>query len=283
MHTLSALSHRKKTLVRNLPFYLAGAMVVFGIKSFYSHAGACDLLWILAPTTRLVTLLSGIPFAYVPGAGYANHGLRILIAPSCSGVRFLTILFAALFFPFVHRLEMAGRSRLSSIRTTGTKYGYLTACLLFAYVCTLLTNSLRIVLSLFLPRYLGRTGLLDGALTPDRLHSLTGVFCYFLSLLLLYRLADTAFRKRTDIRSSTSPTVPRQSKKALAQLARACLPPLFWYFLLTLGIPLLGQAYVRDPRAFGEYVLLLVTGCSLVLLPCLMVTFAGSVFRKGPR
>ena len=85
--------------------YLMGFSLILGMKYLYSKADCESLLWILGPTARWVELLSGIPFVYEPGFGYANHGLRFLIAPSCSGVQFMIITAAMLIFSFSHRSE----------------------------------------------------------------------------------------------------------------------------------------------------------------------------------
>ncbi len=89
-------------LRQNLLFYTLGFFILFGMKYYYSQADAENLRWILGPTARWVEALSGIPFVYAPGMGYANHSLRFLIAPSCSGVQFLIITAAMLIFSFVH-------------------------------------------------------------------------------------------------------------------------------------------------------------------------------------
>ena len=61
-----------------LPYYLISLLSLLGLKLFYSSAKADALTWILAPTAGWVSVLSGIPFTYVAGQGYANHSLRFL-------------------------------------------------------------------------------------------------------------------------------------------------------------------------------------------------------------
>ena len=293
MNPLDTLSRYRKTFARNLPFYLAGGLLVLCMKYSYSQADAGSLLWILAPTTWLVTFLTGIPYSYVHDAGYANHSLRILIAPTCSGVRFLTILFTALFFSFVHRVGTQGRLVYTTCkkgRTSNTPWhmgaraGWMGVCLLLSYLCTILTNSLRIVASLYLPPLLEQAGLLQGMLTPHRLHTLIGILTYLPSLLALYHMTEKFFRKAEGIRRNTGTDLhlpPSCKKAALAQLARACVPPLCWYLLLTLGIPLLGRAYAQNPGAFAEYTLLILLGCFLILVPCCMIALLSGHFLRG--
>ena len=103
------LEKSKNVIRQNLAFYLASILILLGMKFFYSGAGCRQLKWLLAPTAGWVGILSGIPFSYEPGAGYINHNLRILIAPSCSGFRFLTITFAMLSFSFLHQIGLTER------------------------------------------------------------------------------------------------------------------------------------------------------------------------------
>lgn len=95
-------------LRQNLFIYIMGVLLILGMKHLYSRADCDSLRWILGPTARWVEALSGIPFTYEPGMGYVNHGLRYLIAPSCSGVQFMIITAAMLIFSFSH-LWVGGR------------------------------------------------------------------------------------------------------------------------------------------------------------------------------
>ena len=91
MERKNDITIRKKALrlLRlNTPFYLTGLVQILAMKYFYSRAGASQLLWLLAPTSGLVSLISGIPFIYIQDIGYVNHGMKIIIAPSCSGMQF---------------------------------------------------------------------------------------------------------------------------------------------------------------------------------------------------
>ncbi|HEY6403909.1 MAG TPA: exosortase K, partial [Blastocatellia bacterium] len=72
---------------------LAGA---FALKFHYSTASAGQLLWILAPTTALVELLSGASFEFESYAGYISRERRFLIAGSCAGVNFMIAAFLML-------------------------------------------------------------------------------------------------------------------------------------------------------------------------------------------
>ena len=48
----------KSLIRRNIPFYLAGALLLLGMKYYYSRGDPDSLSWILAPTARWVSALS---------------------------------------------------------------------------------------------------------------------------------------------------------------------------------------------------------------------------------
>lgn len=274
----------------NFIFYLAGILVVLGMKYYYSQAGCDSLLWILAPTTHLVEMLSGIPFTYISGTGYVNHSLRLLIAPSCSGVRFMIITIATLVFSFVHIaaspedeatledaaipedvaiLEDAATPEdtassadvpslqvfpaVKSVLRVGKGVGWIATCVVISWLFTILVNGLRIIVAIYLPLYLERAGLIGGALTPDRLHTMIGVVVYFSALLTLYRLVDFLLRRK---------------KAPVGKLQ--WIVPLFWYFFMTLGVPFLNRAYAGNTAQFKEFAALIVCCVALILLPCCM-------------
>ena len=259
------LQRTSRLLCENFIFYLVGILVVFGIKYYYSQAECDSLLWILTPTTRWVELLSGISFTYISGTGYVNHSLRLLIAPSCSGVRFMVITIATLVFSFVHVVASPKASASpkdatpqnlpvdGSVLRVGRGAGWIAATVVFSWLFTVLVNGLRITVAIYLPLCLERAGLMGGALTPDRLHTMIGVVVYFSALLTLYRLIDFLLRRKTGQAGQFR-----------------CTAPLFWYILMTLGLPLFNQAYVRGAARYKEFAVLVICCIVLILLPYCM-------------
>ncbi len=271
--------------------YLMGFSLILGMKYLYSKADCESLLWILGPTARWVELLSGIPFVYEPGFGYANHGLRFLIAPSCSGVQFMIITAAMLIFSFSHRVTDCriaqslgksvgaapcghgastgsgrqnamkrapgtGRRYSQAIRRTGPGLGWMAASLLLSYLFTIFVNGLRIVAAIYLPYFFKRMGILGGPLTFGMLHTMIGVVVYFAALLTIYRLTGFLFDR---FRSA-------DGDRPAAPILGKCLAPLFWYFFIVLGIPFLNRAYRRSNGQFAEFALLVTLCCGAVLL-----------------
>lgn len=296
----------------NFLFYLIGFLIILGMKYFYSKAGSDDLKWILAPTARWVEILSGIPFEYEPGAGYANHDLRMLIAPSCSGVQFMTVTIAMLIFSFVHKaayrqkgvagqdrpLLSAGEAKVlcrqrnvarqdkSLLPAGGAKaehcqrgiakarrgLGWILASVLLSYLLTIFINGLRIIVAIYLPPFLDRTKLRDGFLAAGKLHSLIGIVVYFVSLLIIYRLSDDIFQKGE----------AKRPRRAWEQFLRKCAPPAFWYFAIVLGIPFLNRAYGKRGKAFLEYAILVSACCGAILLLYCLALLTRKLFCRKP-
>lgn len=220
---------------KNLIFYLLGILLIVGIKYFYRGAESDELRWLLAPTTYLVTLLCGIPFVYESNAGYVNHSLRFLIAPSCCGIQFMLIIMATLIFSFIHR--------------TQKKLCWMSASIGVSYLLTIFVNAMRIVLAIYIPAFLEKTKLQGLCGTPEQLHTAIGVCVYFTSLLAVYHIAEAIFSKT----------------------ASKCLSPVFWYFFIVLGIPFLNRSYRQDGGKFGQYALLVTSICMVVLFTTMLL------------
>lgn len=247
---------------QNLIFYLLGILLIVGIKYFYRDAGSDELRWLLAPTTRLVTLLCGIPFVYESNAGYINHSLRFLIAPSCCGIQFMLITMVTLIFSFIHR--------------TKKKLCWMSASIGISYLLTILVNAMRIVLAVYVPAFLENTKLQDFCGTPEQLHTAIGVCVYFTALLTIYHIAETIFSKtapKCRQKENSCHSAPDCPDKFLTDLAGKCLPPLFWYFFIVLGIPFLNRAYRQTGGRFGQYALLVTSICITVVLAVILAAF----------
>lgn len=260
-------AHKIKSFItQNWIFYLIAFTAVFGLKYFYSRAGSSELQWILAPTAWWVGILSGIPFENIPDIGFVNHSLRFIIAPSCSGLQFMSITVAALICTFVHRMK-----------TAKGKLVWTVLCLGFSFLFTVFVNGIRIVFAIYLPLYLFKAGVPDGWLTPERLHTAIGVVIYFTSLSAVCRGAEYVSRKAAAPSRSAqvpvdrrNPTDSQSPAGSLRQTLRGFVPPMFWYFSIVLGIPLLNRAYRREGNQFAEYAILLTAICLiLIALFCL--------------
>lgn len=250
----------KQTIRQHYIFYITGFLIIFGLKCFYSKADTDDLLWILTPTTQWVSILSGIPFTYEPDMGYVNHALKYVIAPSCCGVQFLIITISLLIFSFVHRTKKG--------------FGWILGSIGISYLLTIAVNGLRILVLFSVPQFFEKHGLYNTLLTPERLHTIIGTAIYFAALLIIYRLTDHILSKRNAPSAESTDTFYTTDNYRL--LLRKCLPPVFWYFFIVLGIPLLNRAYQKGQTRFIEYMILISAVCGAVLL----LSFLLSLLRK---
>jgi exosortase K len=215
------IARRAAALAPTAAVYAAAAAAVYGLKAYFSAAGADGLRWLLAPTCWLAGHLGGIAFIDEPGAGFISHSERLVVGPACSGLNFLIICFAALFFSLAHRLAGARR-----------RAAWLLGCLALAYVATILTNAARVILA----ARLYHLPLEGSVLTPARLHRLMGTLLYCASLVGLHRAAD----RFTDARREGEPRA-------------AWLAPLAFYVGVTLVVPLLRRPSLGGDARFLEH------------------------------
>lgn len=264
-----------KTILRqNIIFYFTGLLILFGLKLFYSRAGSDELTWILTPTTRWVSILSGISFTYISGMGYVNQSLKYVIAPSCSGVRFMIITIAMLIFSFVHRMEIPDRELRCKFHFPMKKgFFWILGSVVFSYLITIFVNGLRIILAVYIPLCLDELHIYSRILTPDRVHTLIGTTVYFISLISIFHLADSFSFKMMPLPAepglhskTNSGKAANRSSCCLKQFIRKCLPPVFWYFFIVLGIPFLNKAYKNESRSFMEFAGLITGACLVILL-----------------
>lgn len=238
------ISRLASTFRKNCIFYSIACIIILVLNALYRSQNASRLLWILAPTVRWVRILSGLRFELLPQRGYVNEDFHFLIAPACSGIRFLQVILLMLVFSYTHSIR--GKRKLF----------WLPFCGAFSYLATVLVNGLRIVLSIYLPLWIERKGLFSGLLTPERLHTAIGTVIYFSSLLLMQSLAhaliDGLFLGTADFSLEKS---------------------VFWYFSAVLGLPFIKRLITRDMTGFGQYALIVVPVCGTIL-------FGAVSFRK---
>ncbi len=261
--------------------YFISASLIIAIKYWYARADSSDLEWILLPTARWAEFLSGIPFERAPQIGYVNHSLRFIIAPSCSGVQFMIIAFAALCFPFLHKTESVKKG-----------FCLIPSALAAAFLYTVAANGFRIVLSICLPPLLMdilRKTPCGNYFSAERLHTLIGTAVYFTALLLLYRGAEILFRiarRKADTPKDSGRLLPGcTAGMRQTGLFLRYLPPVLCYFSVTLGIPFLCRIYRNNWTHFPDYAALVTAICLTVLL-CFGLSDTirrrmGSRFREG--
>lgn len=259
---------RVKNMIWEYRLLLAAAAIVSLVMNYFCRTNDSDVLrWILTPTTWWVSVLGGFSFEYLPHQGYVNHYHRFLIAPSCSGSRFMLIVFLMLVcsLPFSHYPEEKGGEG----KVCSTQCGKLARealwfglSMFIAYVSTIFVNGIRITESIFLPVFLDNMHLMDGWLNGDRLHTLIGTVTYFVFLCMIYPAA---------LRIQGCAAKGRRNGKVLV--------PAFWYLLIVLALPFVKRLYHNEWDGFGQYAAVIVCVCGSV---CALAAAAGRM-RKGVR
>ena len=228
-------------------------LCALAIKFFYSTASADQLRWILAPTTFLVELVSGIPFEFESHAGYTTGDRSFVIAASCAGVNFLITSFLMLALTKLWR----GRSENP---TRGLNWRFIPISAACAYLATLVANTVRISTAL----RLRRMPLEIGWMGPGQLHRFEGIFIYFGFLLLMFMVSER-MNDRIESGQSLNVESPIRPARRSAKFRRAFFP-LAIYYATTLGLPLANGAY-RQGADFWEHALFVLLTPLLLLVP----------------
>lgn len=216
-------------------------VLAFALKLHYSLASPDQLRWILAPTTALVEFVSGTRFHFESFAGYLSSDRRFLIAASCAGVNFLIASFL-----------MLALRHLWKNKNAKTSWSFIPLSAACAFATTLVANTVRIALALWMQR----TSFEASWLSRDQIHRLEGIVVYFAFLLALFLFTETASQSR----SSTS---------------KLLLFPVVIYYLITLLVPFASLLMGRgsDGTGLGEHSL-------VVLLVPLMFVAPVALYRR---
>ncbi len=210
--------------------------IAMTMKQYYHSASPSQLRWVLAPTTALVCLLTPAEFDFSPAHGYVGTQTTVDVVPSCAGINFMIITFCMLAFLFLSGIQTYARG-ITALAVAGG----------VALCATLLVNAARIILAIQTPH-----PDVIGFLSPEQIHRMEGISVYFIALSVLY-LSASWLRRRGSMGAS-DPLPPRYF-----------LVPLFWYAMVTLGIPVLRRSYRGNGDAFIEHAL------SVVVVPLLIV------------
>jgi exosortase K len=229
-------------------------LCALALKLYYSTAGVNQLRWILAPTTAVVEFVTGLQFKFESHAGYISSDRTFVIAASCAGVNFLITAFLMLSLRTLWQ---------NGVRNQPIKLAWrvIPQALFFAYIATLLANTIRISTAL----RLRQSSFEIAGLSPNQLHRLEGIVIYFGCLLLLFVLSERLTSKTRWLRKGASDSNAAANSKKAGDLLRQSLLPLLVYYATTLGLPLANGAY-RQGRDFWEHsAFVLVTPFMLIL------------------
>jgi exosortase K len=155
--------------VKKLALAIAIAGLVIAGKTFYRHATADDLAFLLAPTATLVSAATDTHFTRERGVGWIDRDASYEIVPECAGMHFLLCALVA--------LAVASVPALTSWTATARQ---LAIAIAGAYVATIVVNTARIAIAVRMH---------ERALGGADAHRLEGTAIYFGGLCALYALA----------------------------------------------------------------------------------------------
>jgi exosortase K len=187
------------------------ALAMWGLKRHYAMAEVGDLSWILKPVANLSALVSGARFEWEPGSGYLARERLFVIAKPCAGVNFMLAALAMVGFLLSKRAVAWSASA-----------GLLALCLGLAYAATVIANTARIAVALWLTTH----PLTTDFWTAARVHRVEGIGVYFGMLVLLHVLLQRLARPSEK---------PCGAMRETLQRARV---PLASYYLVTVLVPL---------------------------------------------
>jgi len=243
---------RKIITITQLIVVLLGSAA---IKLYYSAASVNDLLWVLAPTRFLVELATGVRFTFESYSGYMSSDHSFVIAAACSGVNFLITAFL-----------MLTVARIWKYRDRAISWTFIPLSLLFAYLTTIVANTVRISIALFIRRQDPELIWLN----PEEIHRFEGIVVYFGFLMLLFVLSERL----------SSDESPRPMRKC--GFLRRALLPLAIYYAITIGVPLANGAYHRGPAAseFWLHSLFVLITPLTLLVPIALINYVRDL--RGP-
>jgi len=165
---------------RNTIYYITAAGLFILLKFTYTFADTNDLAFLIAPSDKLVGLITGSQSVFIKDIGYYHNHLNIIIDKSCSGFNFMLICFLMLTF-------------LSVKYFTKTLHKVATFCfsLFAAYLITILTNSFRILASLTASRL--DFGQLN--ITKEILHEGLGIVTNLTVLVCIFLISEKLLKK----------------------------------------------------------------------------------------
>ena len=149
----------------------AATLIMWTLKRDYADTPVDRLGWILGPTARVVTVLTGTVFERKGGEGYFSSERMFVIEKACAGINFMIAAFGMVAY-------VLGR-RAASVASIGCVLGASAAA---SYIAAVLVNALRISFALWLA---GHPVPIAGV-TAAQAHRVEGIVFYFGGLLLLY-------------------------------------------------------------------------------------------------
>ncbi|MDF1699480.1 MAG: exosortase K [Saprospiraceae bacterium] len=160
---------------KNIPYFLITFGLFILLKFGYTLADTNDLIFLLAPTNKLVGILTGSNSVYLSDSGYFHENLNIIIDKSCSGFNFWVLAFLLFTYLTVKYFE-SSRSKTLAIP----------ASLIGAYLLTIFVNTSRIFTSIIVQPLTKN----NFQYHQHTIHEAIGIITNLTFLVLAYMLLD---------------------------------------------------------------------------------------------
>lgn len=226
--------HNNMGIRQSLLWWLPAFALALLLKHHYSVAHVAQLEWMLQPLADLLSLITGHEFHREPNGEWVSVSADVRLVKSCAGINFM--LMSLLAFAWTFRPDR--KEAYQSYAWIGGHLLMFAAICVAAWTTTLLANSLRILLAMYLQTndsILHATGI-----SENEIHRFIGLAVY-LPLLSLHMLPG----KRASRRQSV------------------CIPVILYVGLMVL-IPLLTGNALRNPTLFLEHASQLAVGIILI-------------------
>jgi exosortase K len=154
-----------------MPFYALGLLLFILLKFVYASAGTAQLIWLLGPTDKLISLFTGSYGHYLVSKGYFHSDLNIMVEKSCSGFNFLLLATVITYFLV-----------LNYTTKRWTKMLLLPVIFFLAWILTIGVNTSRILIAILTLKY---------QVNPSYthlIHEMQGIFIYLSFLLAYYKI-----------------------------------------------------------------------------------------------
>jgi exosortase K len=158
----------------------AAVLIAWGLKRYYADARTEDLWWVLSPTARVVSVMTGAVFTLEPGEGYLSRDRLFLIEKACAGINFVVAAFGMLVVALFHRVGHAA----SGLQVLGVS-------LLASYAAAVVVNSVRIAVAMWLADHPAALS----AYSATEVHRVEGIAVYFGGLVVIYEIAQRLDRR----------------------------------------------------------------------------------------
>ncbi len=168
-------------MIKNIAYYAVAIVLFVLLKFWFSTLQTDELLFLLAPISKILELSTGELSVYSSEHGFYYDRFNIVIDKSCSGYNYLLICFMVFYFQTV-----------GHVKSTRCKILLVPVSLMLSYVLTIFVNSSRILVLLVSQDKISSLLHLDLRIV----HEAIGVVTYLLFLIISYLATEKILNKQ---------------------------------------------------------------------------------------